>query len=479
MPPVARAEKDVCLAGNTKISLLSGESIAIEKLVGKKDFYVYAVDRNTNKFVPARVEKVWKTRINTPTMKVILDNDEELRCTLDHEFMLRNGHMIEARNLKSGMSMMPLYTKIEGATWTAKGYEQIKHPNGEYEPTHRMVYKWKYSNPTGNKVAHHKDFNSLNNDPRNILKIDKKEHFRYHSRHAKKWREIEIKEGRLAWQNPKNIEKTRKRMKESNPMFLDRIKENKSRIESEKMKNGTHHFLNLSDDSKKKQSENMVKVRQSHPLGYHQGKNPFSTQEVIEVVKERMTKKNPMKDPEVKKRMADRKAKKIGFISDEEAVKVIKWFSDHVGLSAYKIAKLLGVDKDYVNLRLAEDYNHKIKEVIFDYKRIDVYDLTVDKHHNFALSCGIVSSNCTGHGCFPSRKIARGSPNVFVNSKPVQRRNVDSFHAHCCGSSCHSAVTSEGSSKVFVNGIPVTRIGDSVSCGGSVKTGSPNVAAGG
>ena len=90
---------------------------------------------------------------------------------------------------------------------------------------------------------------------------------------------------------------------------------------------------------------------------------------------------------------------------------------------------------------------------------------------------------CTGHECFPPRSNVEGSPNVFVNGLPVHRVG-DSWDVHTCthpeiphGS--HAGSQSSGSSKVFVNGRAVARIGDSVSCGSSCASGSPNVFAGG
>lgn len=48
-----------------------------------------------------------------------------------------------------------------------------------------------------------------------------------------------------------------------------------------------------------------------------------------------------------------------------------------------------------------------------------------------------------------------------------------------CGSSCHGSTMASGSSTVFVNGKPLSRIGDQVACGSSSAQGSPDVFAGG
>ena len=86
---------------------------------------------------------------------------------------------------------------------------------------------------------------------------------------------------------------------------------------------------------------------------------------------------------------------------------------------------------------------------------------------------------CTGHGDFPPRPSTQGSPNVFVNGIPAHREG-DSWAVHCNSQPvCHGGVLAKGSSTVFVNGKQLGRIGDPVSCGSSVATGSGNVYAGG
>jgi uncharacterized Zn-binding protein involved in type VI secretion len=85
---------------------------------------------------------------------------------------------------------------------------------------------------------------------------------------------------------------------------------------------------------------------------------------------------------------------------------------------------------------------------------------------------------CTGHGCFPSRANAEGSPNVFVNGLGWHRVG-DGWQPHGCPVCApHGGVLAAGSATVFVNGRAAGRIGDPVSCGSSAATGSDNVFAG-
>lgn len=74
-----------------------------------------------------------------------------------------------------------------------------------------------------------------------------------------------------------------------------------------------------------------------------------------------------------------------------------------------------------------------------------------------------------------------GSPNVFINGKPVHRLN-DTGPTNCPHGGTFASV--EGSSTVFINNRAATRIGDMTTCqlcgkSGSHTSGSPNVFIGG
>jgi len=75
-------------------------------------------------------------------------------------------------------------------------------------------------------------------------------------------------------------------------------------------------------------------------------------------------------------------------------------------------------------------------------------------------------SSCCSHSV--SGSATSGSPDVFINGRPVLRLGDPGKHRKCCGA--NNWVTTEGSTSVFVNGIPVTRIGDATKhCGGKGK----------
>ena len=66
----------------------------------------------TNKIEAKPILKAWKTLENQPLVKLTFDNGEDVECTLNHRFMLRDGSYIEAsRFTPTRYSLMPIYTQ--------------------------------------------------------------------------------------------------------------------------------------------------------------------------------------------------------------------------------------------------------------------------------------------------------------------------------------------------------------------------------
>ena len=86
---------------------------------------------------------------------------------------------------------------------------------------------------------------------------------------------------------------------------------------------------------------------------------------------------------------------------------------------------------------------------------------TIDSHHSCPMCNG-----ATPHAGGP---VVTGSPNVFINGKPVAR--LGDFCA-CCGAVAKIAT---GHANVFVNGLPIATTDSLTSHGGRIVTGSPNV----
>lgn len=81
----------------------------------------------------------------------------------------------------------------------------------------------------------------------------------------------------------------------------------------------------------------------------------------------------------------------------------------------------------------------------------------------------------SGHDACPPTPAITGSPDVYVDGKPVVRVG-DAYKPHKCKKHAkHPRAQASGSGTVFVNGKPVARIGDGINCGGAAAAGSPTV----
>ena len=103
-----------CFTADTKIKLADGRNLSFAELIeehkqGKRNF-TYTMDEGIIKI--AEIKNPRKTKENTEIMKVILDNGEEIKCTLNHKFMLKDGDYKDAQELKSGDSLMPIYSRL-------------------------------------------------------------------------------------------------------------------------------------------------------------------------------------------------------------------------------------------------------------------------------------------------------------------------------------------------------------------------------
>ncbi len=103
-----------CFTADTKVKLVDGRDLSFKELIkeynDKKQNFTFTIKKDGTIGV-AEIKSPRLTKKNAEIMKVILDNGEEIKCTLNHRFMLKNGNYKEAKDLNSGDSLMPLYFK--------------------------------------------------------------------------------------------------------------------------------------------------------------------------------------------------------------------------------------------------------------------------------------------------------------------------------------------------------------------------------
>ena len=172
-----------CFTGDTRVALVDGRSLSLKAMAKRakngERFFGYTIMKDgsigvTELLKPRRTAKMQEV------VRVTLDNGEQIRCTPDHKFMLRDGSYVEAQDLKPNTSLMPLMR------YEARGYEMVYCPKGGYlGATHRLSDAWNIRNDVyvakKNQHRHHDDHNRRNNDPRNIVRMSASKHIKMHN----------------------------------------------------------------------------------------------------------------------------------------------------------------------------------------------------------------------------------------------------------------------------------------------------------
>lgn len=115
-----------CFTGDTKVKLVNGDFNfieLIEKVEQGERLYGYGINNGQ-----IEVQELIQPRLieMSNIVRVYLDNNQYVDCTPDHKFLLRNGEKIAAGNLKSGMSLHPIYE------YKDKNYPEFKEGNLGY-----------------------------------------------------------------------------------------------------------------------------------------------------------------------------------------------------------------------------------------------------------------------------------------------------------------------------------------------------------
>lgn len=174
-----------CLTGETPVTCLDGKDRSMRELAEEvpklaaegKHHYVFSYDTERNRIVPGKIVGAALSGQKKPVYRVQLDSGAIVRCTGDHPFLLRNGTYKQAQDLVRGESLMPLYmsrgSKGGGYYW--------KHKDtglGKSRYTHQMVAEEIIDRDYKSKGlhVHHKDENKENNHPSNLELISTSEH---------------------------------------------------------------------------------------------------------------------------------------------------------------------------------------------------------------------------------------------------------------------------------------------------------------
>lgn len=409
-----------CLTGDTKISLLDGTEVPIQELADRKEpFWLYSVDEVGN-IVPGKALRAWKTGVRSDLVEVELDNGECVRATSDHQFMLRDGSYREAAQLTAGDSLMPLYRKQEKLAPKARGYEKLYQPHGVWEWTHRVVNTYLEGSYKKNQIIHHRNVNPLNNDPSNLQRVTRAEHQAIHkvlfNAGLKKYQEAGLASSnlKLRWTTSDFREKfeasltPKRRLELSERMRAMRSEDLRSDITVERISEVCVEV----GASRKRVSEvlNCDPALVSHRLrqaGFTGTWSNFAAQfggipPARRTSEQRTADSTRMKaqlalmwaDPEYRAmHSASSSARMTEFWKDSAKREIhSKFMKEKWSDPEWSVAQgdLISAGKQSAK----DPNNHKVVLVRHLSISEDVYDIEVEKHHNFATSAGVFVHNC-------------------------------------------------------------------------------------
>jgi len=360
-----RSRGTLCLHPDTRIKLSDGRDISIKQITEEynqgKINYVYSVNEETHEWEINKILKAEQTRKNAELVEVFLDNGESIKCTPDHKFMLRNGTYKEAQYLKENDSLMPIYAKTSSINDRDKlnNYEMILNNKTEqWEYTHQISLNEKENG----YVIHHKDFNKKNNNPDNLVLMEKQEHLDYH-------REVLLNN-----LTPEMIEKRNKSIRKfySTEEGLKIIRSNQKKAASHPNRLEWLH----SEEHKELKRKQMAIQRERGDFNNREiankkisGKNNYGYRHDITIEK-------------IKKII-----KENNIITLSEFICI----SGYAQSTVYRRLKTAGYC-GFTDI-ISQPVNHKIISVEFIGEKVDTYDITVENTPNFAISAGIVIHN--------------------------------------------------------------------------------------
>lgn len=437
-----------CFSGDTKIALADGRNLSFTELIKeyneRKEHYCYTI-LDSGSIGIQKIMAPRKTRTNAQVIKIVLDNDEEIVCTPDHLFMLRNGAYKSASELEINDSIMPFRRQFSrlGKYITIEGYELIFDPKeNRWIFTHILADDYNLRNGIYNiangEHRHHKDFNKLNNDPSNICRLTKEEHLALHSMLASKTlkrKDVLEKLGELR-KTPEFRERIRQKMLAMSKELSKRAKiQWENEVYKEYMVKKFLEFYNSNADYRNKSVERLNKVqkeywssaenrsKQAERVKKFYEKFP-EAKEILSILARKQWEDGKLREWRSKKTKDQwteefREKRKIAYnntyyentikilreiyekknkINKEEFEKIRKQRNNKNILSYNTFVERFFPNDEARIIEAVENYNHKIKNITLLDDRMDVYDIEVPETHNFALASGIFVHNSAKQG---------------------------------------------------------------------------------
>ena len=173
------ATNPCCITGDTLIAVADGRNaVAIKDLIGQV-VPVYTWDHAAKRTVIGQMWNIGVKRENAKVYKVTLDDGSSFRATDDHLIMLRDGAYRQVQDLQPGDSLNPFHSKIRRPKRVRTKRRYVSTGQGW-----KVQYRWIWESSHGKQPSgfhiHHVDYNSLNDRLENLQLMPEDEHLALH-----------------------------------------------------------------------------------------------------------------------------------------------------------------------------------------------------------------------------------------------------------------------------------------------------------
>tara|TARA_Y100000034_G_C6909853_1_gene423924 strand:- start:3083 stop:12598 length:9516 start_codon:yes stop_codon:yes gene_type:complete len=446
---------DYCLAPDTEVYTTRGiftiKELA-EKYSNGKRFNVWSYDHSdgTIKIGEAHSARLAKNGKEQQLVRVYFSSDGSfdensyIDSTLDHKFLLRDGSECEAQYLEEGQALMPFYTR-SGKHSGSKHYRAIYTldnlaPMQGWVYEHRAHVEYFIRSLKKDEIVHHKDFNKHNNLIENLEIMNLHEHHKYHAQlnNVHKFNKPNDTHSKWMFKNNPTARKDinfdrilkvaiecdfqKKKVKEI--LLCDHNVINRC-IRKKGFKNWIHFAKNKDNIQKFITDFNLVKEQKSCTIDNiksHVKENDSISDLAIRLgcstnaIRRRLTSANCGTWTEFKAnlgykvRIKDLTNKnKRGPKCDETLTYQMIYDAYKQGMTYKELAEACNTSQNKVMTRIknmghqsykdfCDNYkNHKVSRIVLLDTKHQVYNLTVDKFHNFAAGKTYIDSDNKTH----------------------------------------------------------------------------------
>jgi len=396
---------------NTKILDINNKSYTIEDVYNRiktgESLYTFSCSPD-GKIEVSKIIDAHKDRFENKMIRITLDNNEIIECTLDHEFIMKDGSHKKAENLNVDDSLMPIYfgDNRDGYRTIKQNYKSKFHRDNKCEKIYKLtsnhydVKRHELLNENLKIYRHHIDKNRKNDYPNNIMLLNAKQHLSFHYIDA-------INSPNRINSRIAVSESNKRRTK--NPEFIKKFNERRNETirRNESYKSAGIKIKQFYKDNPEVKDNNIKQARL------------IPIKIIIEKIKERNLE------------LTDKNYK---LIRNE-------FFNNGKKYPTFKYA-IKTYPKLFNNFSIIEndiDINDNHRVIKIEFVKLDkyeeFYDLTVDsKYHNFALESGIFIHN-SGVATIKSDNNNMKQEDIISDLS-----NVDKLFHHFEGKDCNKIV---------------------------------------